>query len=350
MRTINLSTSETEQLNYKRYRYPCPVVQKRMHAVYLKAVLCKSDTEISLIVDLHRNSVAHWVSAYQTGGFEALFKVGYGNNKSRLEEHSDSIVASFEQTPPKKIVEAMLRIGELTGIKRGLTQVRNFMKKHGFGYRKMGHVPAKADTQKQRDWLADTLTPVMKKVADNECHLLFMDAAHFVLQPFICSVWSKARMFVKASAGRNRINVLGVVDAFTQEVTTLINQTYINADTVVEFLYQLKEHYKDSPIFIVLDNARYQHCNLVKATAESLEITLLFLPPYSPNLNIIERLWKFTKKEILYGQYYDCPKKFHDTVKAFFKTINQESKEELKTLLTLKFQFFDEKNALNLSA
>ena len=109
------------------------------------------------------------------------------------------------------------------------------MKKLGFGYWKMGHVPAKADTQKQRDWLADTLTPVMKKAADNECHLLFMDAAHFVLQPFICSVWSKVRMFVKASAGHNRINVLGVVNAFTQEVTSFINQTYINADTVVEF-------------------------------------------------------------------------------------------------------------------
>jgi transposase len=350
MRTINLSTSETVLLNYERYYYPCPVVQKRIHAVYLKAVLNKSDKEIGRIVDLHRNVVATWINAYQAGGLDALYKVGYGNNKSKLEEHSDSIVGSFEKTPPKKLTEARFRIEKLTGIKRGLTQVGNFIKKHGFRYRKMGHVPAKADTQKQRNWVEVILAPIIEKAINNKCHLVFIDAAHFILQPFTCTVWSKVRLFVKASAGRNRINVLGAVHALTKEVSTLINQTYITAETLVEFLNQLKEQYKDAPIFIVLDNARYQHCDFVKKTAESLGITLLFLPPYSPNLNIIERLWKFTKKEILYGEYYDCPQKFHNAVKSFFTTVNQEHKAKLKTLLTLKFQFFDEENALNLAA
>ena len=92
------------------------------------------------------------------------------------------------------------------------------------------------------------------------------------------------------------------------------------------------------PLF---DNARYQHCFLVTTFAKSLGIHLLFLPPYSPNLNIIERLWKFTKKEILNARYYDAPQKFHQAINTFFQNINQNYNPQLQKLLTLNFQFFD---------
>jgi len=144
-----------------------------------------------------------------------------------------------------------------------------------------------------------TLKPVIKAAQEQEINLLFLDAAHFTLQPFLCCLWSIARIFIKASPGRNRINVLGAVNAITKKVTTYTNTTYICANCLIEFLKQLKEQYNDKPIAIVLDNARYQHCFLVSTFAKSPGIHLLFLPPYSPNLNIIERLWKFTKKQIL---------------------------------------------------
>jgi transposase len=173
-----------------------------------------------------------------------------------------------------------------------------------------------------------------------------MDGAHFILQPFICALWCVTRLFIKASAGRNRINVLGVVNAITKEVLTLTNTTFINAETTIAFLKKLKEHYVDLPIKIVLDNARYQHCKLVEDAAKELNITLLFLPSYSPNLNIIERLWKFTKKTILYAKYYDTQEKFHTAINAFFRTINQKYNSDLKNLLTLKFDFFENQNAI----
>ena len=95
-----------------------------------------------------------------------------------------------------------------------------------------------------------------------------------------------------------------------------------------------------------LDNARYQHCKFVIEVADKLNITLLFLPSYSPNLNIIERLWKFTKKKILYAKYYETPDKFHEAVTGFFQTLNQKYNADLKNLLTLKFQFFKNENVL----
>lgn len=190
------------------------------------------------------------------------------------------------------------------------------MKRHGLRYIKTGHVPAKADVEKQRKWISETLEPTIEEARKGECHLLFMDAAHFILQPFLCALWCVARLFIKASSGRNRINVLGTVNALTKEVITLSNTTYITAETIVVFLKQLRLHYGSSPLKIV------------------------------PNLNIIERLWKFTKKKILYARYYASPELFHQAVTGFFKTINKKYHSELKNLLTLKFQYFEDQNVL----
>ena len=346
MLQLNLSKAEIQRLNYERFYYPCPIVQKRLHAVYLKAVFEISNTMIGHITGLKRQSVSYWIQAYQAGGFDSLCQFNYGTNKSELENHSMSILKSFADRPPMSACEAKSRIEELTGISRSPSQVRTFMKKHGLQYIKTGHIPAKADVEKQRKWVTSTLEPAIEEAQNGECHLLFLDAAHFILQPFICALWCVTRLFIKAASGRNRINVLGVVNAITKEVLTLCNTTFISAETIVVFLKQLKKHYGDLPLKIVLDNARYQHCQLVEDAANTLNITLLFLPSYSPNLNIIERLWKFTKKTILYAKYYETPDKFHFAITDFFQTINQKYNPDLKKLLTLNFQFFEKENVL----
>ena len=93
------------------------------------------------------------------------------------------------------------------------------------------------------------------------------------------------------------INVIGVVDAISKKILFQYNTSYVNALELCKFLNYIKVQLPDKPIRIVLDNARYQHCILVTDLAKELNITLLFLPAYSPNLNIIERLWKFVKKK-----------------------------------------------------
>lgn len=339
------SKTDIERLNHERYYYPCPPVQKRIHAVYYRVAKNLSIKEIAVLVDLNRDSVSDWIKRYEQGGFEALCVFKYGTNKSVIEPFSDSILASFAQQPSMSAKEASCRISKLTGISLSLTQTRKFLHRHGLQFIKAGHIPAKADTTNQMEWIQKTLEPEIQQAQNGNCHLLFMDAAHFVLQPFICSLWCYARVFIKASAGRNRINVLGALNAITKEIITLSNTTYINAETIKTFLKQLREHYPEHPIKIVLDNARYQHCQAVKEFAQNLNITLLFLPSYSPNLIIIERLWKFTKKEILYAKYYDSPTKFHNAITGFFQSVNQKYKDELQSLLSLKCQFFENHGA-----
>jgi transposase len=92
--------------------------------------------------------------------------------------------------------------------------------------------------------------------------------------------------------------VLGAIDAITHQLVTVCNETYINACSVCELLNKIWELNDDKiPITLVMDNARYQRCALVMELAQKLNIELLFLPSYSPNLNLIERLWKWVRKD-----------------------------------------------------
>lgn len=167
-----------------------------------------------------------------------------------------------------------------------------------------------------------------------------MDAAHFVHGAFLGYLWSLCRIFIPTPAGRKRFNVLGALDAVTKEIITVTNTSYINSNSVCEILKKIKMQAGASGelITIVLDNAKYQRCKLVSTCAKELEIELLFLPAYSPNLNLIERLWRFVKKDCLYSKYYE---KFDAFKKAIEMSIENADNSELQSLLTLNFQLFD---------
>lgn len=180
----------------------------------------------------------------------------------------------------------------------------------------------------------------MAQAQKQQLHLFFMDAAHFVMLPFLGYVYSLVVRYLKRSSGRKRFNVLGALHAVSHELVTLTNHETINALSVCELLLQLAHRFGDLPIVVILDNARYQRCRLVLDTARYLNIQLVFLPPYSPNLNLIERLWRFVKKEVLYNRYYDNYSKFCAAITDCLTQTQTTHRPALETLLTLKFQSF----------
>jgi transposase len=149
-------------------------------------------------------------------------------------------------------------------------------------------------------------------------------------------------VFVKAPSGRQRLHVLAALHATTQEIVTVQNLTYVTAETVCELLRRLAGTYPALPITIVLDNARYQKCALVQELARSLGIALLYLPAYSPNLNLIERFWKWVKKQCLYGKYSPTSADFQAAIQQCIAQAHSDHLAELESLLTLKFQTFTE--------
>jgi transposase len=298
MLTLKLSESEISTLRYEMYHYPDAIVQKRFHSIYLKGTQpLLSCSKIAMYLGLHRTTVSCSIRTYNSSGIEGLKYNNYGTNKSELSKNQISIIEHLTQNPTYSLAHAKQEIESLTGQVRSISSISTFLKKNGFKFRKIGQIPAKADTIKQSQFIENELNPVIEKAKKGEIALLFIDSAHFVMGVFLCYLWSIKRLFIASPSGRQRLNVIGAIDAITKQVYFQTNITYVNAIALADFLRYLRRQILEIPIVIVLDNARYQHCKFVIEVAQSLGITLLFLPPYSPNLNIIERLWKLVKKK-----------------------------------------------------
>ena len=171
--------------------------------------------------------------------------------------------------------------------------------------------------------------------------MFFVDAAHMVYGTFLCCLWSFVRLYVRAASGRQRFNVLGALNAVTKELIAVSNTTVVNTETMCELLRKIAGAGLAAPVTLVLDNARYQHNQTVKDLALSLGIELLFLPGYSPNLNLIERLWRFIKREALYGRYHACFADFKAAIEEVIVQMPTKHNRRLASLLTLNFQVFD---------
>ncbi len=180
----------------------------------------------------------------------------------------------------------------------------------------------------------------MKKQKQESVLFFFVDAAHFVHGAFLGFIWCFVRLFIPSPSGRKRFNVLAALDAVSKEIITVTNETYINAESVCQLMAEIAKLGLDKPITLILDNARYQKCALVQNYAAALNIELLYLPSYSPHLNLIERLWKFVRKECLYSKYYQKFPEFKQVIDSCIRNAHTEHKDELESLLSWNFQSF----------
>jgi transposase len=190
------------------------------------------------------------------------------------------------------------------------------------------------------------LKPRLDAAQAGQGHVFFVDAAHFVFGTFLCCLWSFTRIFVRAASGRQRFNVLGAWNAITRQLVSVTNTTVVNTETMCELLRKIAALGLEGPITLVLDNARYQRNAVVQALAKELRITLLFLPSYSPNLNLIERLWRFLKRRSVYGRYHPTFSDFKAAIEENIAAISTTHAGPLATLMTLNFQRFENESLM----
>ena len=176
MHENTFSPAIMEQLHFERFHHPHPRVQLKMEAVYLKGLGLKPAT-VCTACHISRWTLMRYLDAFREGGIDALKNIGYKGKANKLEEFTQTIKDDFSQNPPRTVAEAASRIEALTGIKRKPTQIKDFMKRNGFSYRKIGHLPGKADTpeklQEQELFLKEQLEPQLEEAHQGKRTLFF---------------------------------------------------------------------------------------------------------------------------------------------------------------------------------
>jgi transposase len=292
---------------------------------------------IAKTLNVSDDTITNYVKLYQEEGLSGVFENRYYQATSQVEPFLDEIRQSLDDEPVSSAKEGAQRIDQLTKIQLSETQARRIMKKLGLQYRKTAGIPEKADPQLQWDFLENELLPRLEEAQKGQRRVFFVDAAHFVLGAFLGMIWCFRRLFIGTSSGRQRYNVLGAVETLDHEMVTVRTTESINAQTVCQLARDIDEKYPGEPITLVLDNARYQRNRQVTELAAELGIELLYLPTYSPNLNLIERVWKLVKSKCLRNRYYEDFGKFRGAIDSFLDSLNGSTKILLESLLTEKF-------------
>jgi len=169
----------------------------------------------------------------------------------------------------------------------------------------------------------------------------FLDAAHMLHAAVPSQGWIKRgrSLHLKTNSGRNRLNILGAYSPDERDLISLEGRESCDAERVAQWLRKIRAANFGKRLLSVLDNAPYNHAEPVTRAAQALHIQLFYLPTYSPNLNLIERFWKFLKRKVARNHFYATFAEFRAAVQKVLNNIaNYE--DELTSLLTERFQLF----------
>ena len=171
--------------------------------------------------------------------------------------------------------------------------------------------------------------------------MYFLDAAHVLHAALPSQGWIKRQQIVqlKTNSGRNRLNILGAYAPDTQDLIYLEGRESVDAERVAPLLRKIRAANPGVPLLLVLDNAPYNRAPAVTQAADELALELFYLLTYSPNLNLIERFWKFLKRKVARNRYYATFAEFRGAVQNLLTNL-AAYRDELATLLTERFQLF----------
>lgn len=313
---------------------------KRIICIILLSIGVVPD-EVASIAGFCVKTVKSIQNKIHSNELDALFIIRGGGRKSSIAEFEDDIIEEINKNHYHSQQQIADMIQERYSIKLTPQAIGKFLKKKGIHLLKCGSLPAKANPEEQRIFNDTLLQPLMRLAKNNTVALLFVDASHFVMGcDFLGRIYGTVRRFIRTGSGRKRYNVLGALNFFSKKLTTITNDAYITSTQVCELLEKIAIEYAGKPIYLVLDNASYQKCNIVRELAKKLNINLVYIPPYSPNLNLIERYWKFVKSKLRIKYYSDFGE-FRNKIDEIIQLSDSIYRQDLDRLISSKVQLFD---------
>jgi transposase len=278
--------------------------------------------EVSNALLLDEETLRSYVKKYQEGCLPALLKVDYKGSEPQL---SDFEINKLCDALDKNIFLTTQSVIDFVekkfGIKYSQSGMRDLLHRLNYEYKKPKLVPGNPDIEAQEIFSEQYEEFMLNKPKNVE--VLFMDAVHPQHNTMAAYGWIKRgeKRKIQTTSGRDRLNLHGAMNAETYELTVIESET-VDEDSTIQLLEMLENKYILAPIiYVILDNAKYHYSRKVRKFLEKSRINLVFLPSYSPNLNLIERLWKFFKKKVLYNKYYEKIDDFRKACIKFFRNI-----------------------------
>jgi len=335
---FELTSKEIDELK-------CYQRQTKEKSVYTKVtgilMLSKgfSAEDVSLSLGIHISTIYRYSKSYSTiclSDFLATNYDGYWGNLSSVE--ISLLRKELKGTIYTDAKSVGIWIKDRFGVNYTPAGVVDLLNRIGFTYKKTKEVPCECDIEKQKSFIS-TLSEVLKN-QDTKTVVYYADSVHPTHNSRSTYAWiEKGEEFEQPTvSGRDRVNINGLVNAKDVTDVITVESERINAQSTKE-LYQLalEKHPEAEKIIIISDNARYYKNKELTEWIEETKLTQIFLPPYSPNLNLIERLWRFLRKKVINTEFYRTKELFREAINKFFKNIEQY-RSELETLLTLNFR------------
>jgi len=293
------------------------------------------DIAEALLID--PNTVRNHFKRYQQGGLAGLLHVAYRGSDCELSEADLAILdAHLQDQLYLSAKEVAAWVEETFAVAYTVSGMTALLHRLGYVYKKPKLVPGKADREAQEAFLSRYQE--LKKNKGEDDVILFMDAVHPQHNPVLGYGWIKRGedREVPSNTGRRRLNINGAVDLERLEPVVRYDDTIDATSTIALFDQLLLVYAYATCIYVICDNARYYRSKAVQEYLKDSRIKLIFLPAYAPNLNLIERLWKFFKKQVLYNRYYETFGDFRTACEDFFDNPTRY-RAELRSLLTENF-------------
>lgn len=319
----------------------CECSERRM-ADRIKAVILlgkgwsPSDVAEALLLD--RGTTRGYFRRYEKGGLGKLLHMDHQGSQSYLNDIQQlELARELDQELYSTTTEIIAFIYSRWGVRYTERGANSLLHRLGFAYKKTKAVPGKADAEAQKEFLESY--EQLKKEKEADSPIYFADATHPQHNTQMAYAWVRRgqERQVLSNTGRQRLNINGAIDIQSHSAVICYEQT-VNAAAAIRLFQALEEKHPEAPeIHVICDNARYYRARMVRKYLENSRVKVHFLPPYSPNLNLIERFWKFFKKNVLYNRYYEKFDQFKSACDRFFGNL-EKYRSELRSLLTENFE------------
>lgn len=303
-------------------------------------------SQVAKILLLDEVTLRRYVQRFQESGTTGLLECRCLGGKSRLTSNQEmSLKRYFKQHTAQTALAVANHLAKRYGVKYSVIGATKLLHRLGFVYKKPKVVPGKANRSRQEQFLQTYKQ--LKNSLGKKDQIYFADSTHPSHNTMLSHGWilkgKKNDKYIKTNTGRDRLSLNGALNLVSQAAIVLEEKT-VNSKATINLLESIKKKQKHGRAYVILDNASHHHARVVGHwLLHHPRFKLIFLPPYSPNLNPIERLWRFFHQRVTANHYFETFEEFKDTSLNFFKNL-KIYKKELSTLLTDSFQLVPQPN------